>query len=80
MMMGLAASTPAGPEMIMGELGRFDILLLVVAAFVAVTTLVKLMRARRDLLVAQVQQQMDQERERRKRETKLQEQQHRSAA
>jgi hypothetical protein len=39
--------------------GRLDLLLLAVAAYVAVMSLVRLMRARRDELVADVQRQVD---------------------
>ncbi len=39
-------------------LTRSDIILLVIAAYVAVMTLVRLMQRRRDQLVADVQQQM----------------------
>jgi len=37
---------------------RWDILLLVVAAYVAVMSLVRLMKQRRDVLIADVQRQM----------------------
>lgn len=43
---------------------RWDTLLLVVGAVIAVSTLVRLMRQRRDLLVAQVKQQMAEHRRR----------------
>lgn len=39
---------------------RWEVVLLIVGAFVAVRSLVRLMRARRDLLVAQVQAQIEQ--------------------
>lgn len=38
---------------------RWEVVLLIVGAFVAVRSLVRLMRARRDLLVAQVQGQIE---------------------
>jgi hypothetical protein len=48
----------------MDWLSRSDIILLVVAAYVAVMTLVRLMQRRRDELVADVQQQIDARRKR----------------
>jgi Flp pilus assembly protein protease CpaA len=48
-------------------LSRSDIILLVVAVYVAVMTLVRLMRRRRDQLVADVQQQVNARRKRAKR-------------
>lgn len=50
----------------MGELNHWEILLLLIAGYVAVMSLVKLMNARRDMLVKQVEQQVAAERERRK--------------
>jgi hypothetical protein len=49
-----------------GELNHWEILLLLIAGYVAVMSLVKLMNARRDMLVKQVEQQVAAERERRK--------------
>lgn len=43
---------------------RWDIVLLVIGAVVAVGSLVRLMRARRDLLVGQVKQQFEEHRRR----------------
>lgn len=43
---------------------RWDTVLLVIGAVVAVGTLVRMMRARRDLLVGQVKQQFDEYRRR----------------
>jgi hypothetical protein len=40
-------------------MSRADVILLTVAAYVAVMTLVRLMKARRDALVADVQRQVD---------------------
>jgi hypothetical protein len=40
-------------------MSRADIALLVIAAYIAVMTLVRLMKARRDVLVADVQRQVD---------------------
>ena len=40
-------------------MSRADLILLAVAAYVAVMSLVRLMKARRDKLVAEVQQQVD---------------------
>lgn len=48
----------------MDQLDRWDILLLLGASYVAVMSLVRLMTARRDRLVAEVQQQVAVERER----------------
>ena len=42
--------------------GRWDTILLLVAAYMAVTSLARLMSARRDQLVAQVQKQVDAQR------------------
>ena len=64
----------------MGELSRFDFLLMFVAAFVAVTSLVKLMRVRRDWLVNQVQRQLDEELARRKRQKQKEQEEQRKAA
>ena len=47
---------------------RWDILLLVVAAYVAVMTLVRLMKQRRDVLIADVQRQMAAHRRAKKRQ------------
>ena len=43
---------------------RWDIVLMVVAALVAVMSLVRLMRARRDWLMADIKRQFDEHRER----------------
>jgi hypothetical protein len=51
----------------MDWLTRSDTILLAIAAYVAVMTLVRLMRRRRDQLVADVQQQVDARRKRSKR-------------
>jgi hypothetical protein len=48
-------------------LTRSDTILLLIAAYVAVTTLVRLMQRRRDQLVAEVQQQIHARRKRMKR-------------
>jgi hypothetical protein len=40
-------------------MSRADIVLLIIAVYVAVMTLVRLMKARRDTLVADVQRQVD---------------------
>ncbi len=45
-------------------LGRTDVILLGIAAYVAVMTLVRLMKRRRDQLVADVQRQVDAQRKR----------------
>jgi hypothetical protein len=45
-------------------MSRTDIILLAVAAYVAVMTLVRLMKSRRDALVADVQRQVDARRKR----------------
>ncbi len=47
-------------------LGRTDVILLGIAAYVAVMTLVRLMKRRRDQLVADVQRQVDAQRKRQK--------------
>ncbi|MEM6655158.1 MAG: hypothetical protein AAF596_05080 [Planctomycetota bacterium] len=44
-------------------LGRGDILLLILAVMIAVSSLLRLMRARRNTLVAEVQKQVDAQRE-----------------
>ena len=54
----------------MAGLDRWEILLLCVAGYIAITSLVRLMVTRRDQLVADVQQQIDARRERRKRKQK----------
>jgi hypothetical protein len=51
----------------MDWLTRSDAILLVIAAYVAVMALVRLMQRRRDQLVAEVQQQVDGRRKRTKR-------------
>ncbi len=43
---------------------RWNIVLMIAGALVAVATLVRMMRARRDLLVGQVKQQFDEHRRR----------------
>jgi hypothetical protein len=48
----------------MGWMSRWDIILLLFAAYVAVMTLVRLMQRRRDQLVADVQQQVSARRKR----------------
>jgi hypothetical protein len=50
----------------MESLTRTDIILLAIAAYVAVTTLVRLMTRRRDELVADVQRQVNARRRKRK--------------
>jgi hypothetical protein len=45
-------------------MSRADIILLAVAAYLAVTALVRLMKARRDVLVADVQKQVEARRKR----------------
>jgi hypothetical protein len=52
---------------IMQWLTRTDIVLLAIAAYVAVTTLVRLMQRRHDQLVSDVQQQVDARRKKPKR-------------
>lgn len=61
----------------MNWLGRGDSVLLAVAVYVAVMTLVRMMLRRRDQLVAEVQQQVDSHR---KRPKILQDRQNRDAA
>ena len=53
---------------------RSEIILLAVAVYVAVTTLVRLMRQRRDILVADVQKQVSAQRRARRRQQELTEQ------
>jgi hypothetical protein len=60
-------------------LSRSDIILLAIAAYVAVMTLVRLMQRRRDELVADVQQQVDARRKRGK-QSAADDQQNRGAA
>jgi len=52
----------------MDWLTRSDIILLAIAAYVAVMTLVRLMRERRDVLVADVQKQVQAQRRARRRQ------------
>ncbi|HEX2475425.1 MAG TPA: hypothetical protein VHK01_11795 [Lacipirellulaceae bacterium] len=52
----------------MDWLTRSDIILLAIAAYVAVMTLVRLMRERRDVLVADVQKQVQAQRRAKRRE------------
>lgn len=47
-------------------MSRADIILLAIAAYVAVMSLVRLMKARRDQLVAEVQQQVDARRQKKR--------------
>jgi hypothetical protein len=51
----------------MDWMSRSDVILLLIGAYVAVMALVRLMRRRRDELVADVQRQMDAHRHQRKR-------------
>jgi hypothetical protein len=53
---------------------RSDIILLAICAYVAVMTLVRLMRERRDVLVADVQQQVSAQRRAKRRQQKAAEQ------
>jgi hypothetical protein len=52
----------------MDWLTRIDILLLAIAAYVAIMTLVRLMRERRDVLVADVQKQVQAQRRAKRRQ------------
>ena len=52
----------------MAFMNGWDIGLLIVAGYLAVTVLVRMMRVRRDTLVGQLHQQAEAERQRRKRE------------
>jgi hypothetical protein len=58
----------------MDWLTRSDILLLAIAAYVAVMTLVRLMRERRDVLVADVQKQVQAQRRAKRRQQEIVEQ------
>jgi hypothetical protein len=58
----------------MDWLTRSDILLLAIAAYVAIMTLVRLMRQRRDVLVADVQKQVQAQRRAKRRQQKAAEQ------
>jgi hypothetical protein len=58
----------------MDWLTRSDILLLAIAAYVAVMTLVRLMRQRRDVLVADVQKQVQAQRRAKRRQQEYDEQ------
>jgi hypothetical protein len=55
-------------------LTRSDILLLAIAAYVAIMTLVRLMRERRDVLVADVQKQVQSQRRAKRRQQEAAEQ------
>jgi hypothetical protein len=58
----------------MDWLTRSDIILLAIAAYVAVMTLVRLMRERRDVLVADVQKQVQSQRRVKRRQREIAEQ------
>lgn len=61
-------------------MSRSDLVLLIVGAYVAVMALVRLMRRRRDALVADVQRQVETHRRRKKRRGRSAEHEDRSAA
>ena len=65
----------------MGDLGRGDVLLLLIVGYIAITTLVRMMTRRRDALVSHVQHQVDKLQEHRRREVeRLKKQQQKDAA